>query len=105
MEFVDEYYDMYSILLQMTIYHKLVAFLDLLGWTNKIKLKTELRVHAARRYDIAPNEIDYLANSLEPLCMGVQRGGLEATPTTSRQSYIFGRGEESYCTARRMSTT
>ena len=65
MEFVTEYYDMFFILPTMTIYYKLVAFKDLLGWTNTIKLKKALHDHASRHYDITPNEIDYLASLLD----------------------------------------
>ena len=67
-EFIDEYYDMYYVFSQMSIYYKNVTFTDLLGWASKLKAKKARHAHAARHYDITPSEIDYLTTLLGPLC-------------------------------------
>ena len=66
MEFVGEYYDMYYVLPQMTIYYKSVTWYDLLGWANTIGVIKALADHAATRVDIAPCAVDYFSNLLEP---------------------------------------
>ena len=76
MEFVGEHYDRCFILTKMTIYHMLVTFKDLLGWTNKIKLKKALHAHASRHYDITPSEVDYIVNVRGPLCSSYTEEGL-----------------------------